>query len=150
MVRYLNWIRWNLSRWKWTVICIFGIVHITYILAYADLKQSSLIPLFLLFPPRIFYVSHDSQDLKIFSYIARDGSSNSFRCNVFKSKKKVAEHLKCKKSLLLSLFLCVSLPDSVYRLFFLWMAFILILLYVTVNVVLGHLSMWPLIKLLCW
>ncbi|XP_038827264.1 carboxyl-terminal PDZ ligand of neuronal nitric oxide synthase protein [Salvelinus namaycush] len=37
---------------------------------------------------RIFYVSHDSQDLKIFSYIARDGSNNSFRCNVFKSKKK--------------------------------------------------------------
>ncbi|XP_073427700.1 carboxyl-terminal PDZ ligand of neuronal nitric oxide synthase protein-like isoform X1 [Dendrobates tinctorius] len=37
---------------------------------------------------RIFYVSHDSQDLKIFSYIARDGSSNTFRCNVFKSKKK--------------------------------------------------------------
>lgn len=38
---------------------------------------------------RIFYVSHDSQDLKIFSYIARDGASNIFRCNVFKSKKKV-------------------------------------------------------------
>ncbi|XP_063288890.1 carboxyl-terminal PDZ ligand of neuronal nitric oxide synthase protein-like [Pelobates fuscus] len=37
---------------------------------------------------RIFYVSHDSQDLKIFSYIARDGSSNTFKCNVFKSKKK--------------------------------------------------------------
>ncbi|XP_043914529.1 carboxyl-terminal PDZ ligand of neuronal nitric oxide synthase protein-like [Protopterus annectens] len=37
---------------------------------------------------RIFYVSHDSQDLKIFSYIARDGTSNTFRCNVFKSKKK--------------------------------------------------------------
>ncbi|XP_042252203.1 carboxyl-terminal PDZ ligand of neuronal nitric oxide synthase protein [Thunnus thynnus] len=37
---------------------------------------------------RIFYVSHDSQDLKIFSYIARDGTNNSFRCNVFKSKKK--------------------------------------------------------------
>ncbi|XP_028457135.1 carboxyl-terminal PDZ ligand of neuronal nitric oxide synthase protein isoform X2 [Perca flavescens] len=37
---------------------------------------------------RIFYVSHDSQDLKIFSYIARDGPNNSFRCNVFKSKKK--------------------------------------------------------------
>ncbi|XP_078497973.1 carboxyl-terminal PDZ ligand of neuronal nitric oxide synthase protein-like [Lissotriton helveticus] len=37
---------------------------------------------------RIFYVSHDSQDLKIFSYIARDGPSNTFRCNVFKSKKK--------------------------------------------------------------
>ncbi|XP_068445671.1 carboxyl-terminal PDZ ligand of neuronal nitric oxide synthase protein isoform X2 [Clinocottus analis] len=37
---------------------------------------------------RIFYVSHDSQDLKIFSYIARDGQSNLFRCNVFKSKKK--------------------------------------------------------------
>ncbi|XP_062853144.1 carboxyl-terminal PDZ ligand of neuronal nitric oxide synthase protein isoform X2 [Trichomycterus rosablanca] len=37
---------------------------------------------------RIFYVSHDSQDLKIFSYIARDGQTNVFRCNVFKSKKK--------------------------------------------------------------
>ncbi|XP_036410530.1 carboxyl-terminal PDZ ligand of neuronal nitric oxide synthase protein-like isoform X2 [Megalops cyprinoides] len=37
---------------------------------------------------RIFYVSHDSQDLKIFSYIARDGQSNIFHCNVFKSKKK--------------------------------------------------------------
>ncbi|KAF4519617.1 hypothetical protein B566_EDAN003784 [Ephemera danica] len=37
---------------------------------------------------RIFYVSHDSQDLKIFSYIARDGASNGFKCNVFKSNKK--------------------------------------------------------------
>nr|CAB3264407.1 dystrophin-like protein 1 [Phallusia mammillata] len=37
---------------------------------------------------RIFYVSHDSHDLKIWSYIARDGSSNVFRCNVFKSTKK--------------------------------------------------------------
>ncbi|CAD1480594.1 unnamed protein product, partial [Heterotrigona itama] len=36
----------------------------------------------------IFYVSHDSHDLKIFSYIARDGSSNTFKCNVFKSSKK--------------------------------------------------------------
>ena len=38
---------------------------------------------------RIFYVSHDSQDLKIFSYIARDGASNVFKCNVFKAYKKV-------------------------------------------------------------
>ncbi|XP_061654436.1 carboxyl-terminal PDZ ligand of neuronal nitric oxide synthase protein-like isoform X2 [Phyllopteryx taeniolatus] len=37
---------------------------------------------------RIFYVSHDAQDLKIFSYIARDGDGDSFRCNVFKSKRK--------------------------------------------------------------
>ncbi|XP_046884293.1 carboxyl-terminal PDZ ligand of neuronal nitric oxide synthase protein [Hypomesus transpacificus] len=37
---------------------------------------------------RIFYVSHDAQDLKIFSYIARDGKSNNFHCNVFKSKRK--------------------------------------------------------------
>ena len=33
---------------------------------------------------RIFYVSHDSHDLKIWSYISREGSSNRFRCNVFK------------------------------------------------------------------
>ncbi|PIC21462.1 hypothetical protein B9Z55_026286 [Caenorhabditis nigoni] len=38
---------------------------------------------------RIFYVSHDSQDLQIFSYIARDGASNTFKCNVFKCSKKV-------------------------------------------------------------
>ncbi|XP_026051842.1 carboxyl-terminal PDZ ligand of neuronal nitric oxide synthase protein-like [Carassius auratus] len=37
---------------------------------------------------RIFYVSHDSQDLKIFSYIARDNKNNVFHCNVFKSKRK--------------------------------------------------------------
>ncbi|KAF5303688.1 hypothetical protein FQR65_LT00832 [Abscondita terminalis] len=40
---------------------------------------------------RIFYVSHDSQDLKIFSYIARDGNSNVFKCAVFKSNKKNRE-----------------------------------------------------------
>uniref|UniRef100_A0A673AHL8 Nitric oxide synthase 1 (neuronal) adaptor protein b n=1 Tax=Sphaeramia orbicularis TaxID=375764 RepID=A0A673AHL8_9TELE len=33
------------------------------------------------------HLSHDSY-LKIFSYIARDGQSNIFRCNVFKSKRK--------------------------------------------------------------
>lgn len=54
---------------------------------------------------RIFYVSHDSQDLKIFSYIARDGSSNSFRCNVFKSKKKVQQkkvHPDCRHAQLMT------------------------------------------------
>lgn len=39
---------------------------------------------------RIFYVSHDSSDLKIFSYIARDGSTDRFKCMVFKSNKKVS------------------------------------------------------------
>ncbi|KAL2739723.1 carboxyl-terminal PDZ ligand of neuronal nitric oxide synthase protein isoform X1 [Vespula maculifrons] len=43
---------------------------------------------------RIFYVSHDSHDLKIFSYIARDGSSNTFKCNVFKSSKKIKDEKK--------------------------------------------------------
>ncbi|KFD48622.1 LOW QUALITY PROTEIN: hypothetical protein M513_10477 [Trichuris suis] len=38
---------------------------------------------------RIFYVSHDSQDLQIFSYIARDGVNNTFKCNVFKCSKKM-------------------------------------------------------------
>ncbi|GBO99613.1 Carboxyl-terminal PDZ ligand of neuronal nitric oxide synthase protein [Eumeta japonica] len=40
---------------------------------------------------RIFYVSHDSSDLKIFSYIARDGATNVFKCNVFKSNKKLKD-----------------------------------------------------------
>ncbi|XP_033105132.1 capon-like protein [Anneissia japonica] len=37
---------------------------------------------------RVFYVSHDSQELRIFSYIARDSQTNVFKCNVFKSTKK--------------------------------------------------------------
>lgn len=40
---------------------------------------------------RIFYVSHDSSDLKIFSYIARDGATDRFKCMVFKSNKKVSK-----------------------------------------------------------
>ncbi|CAF4814463.1 unnamed protein product [Rotaria socialis] len=36
---------------------------------------------------RVFYVSHDSQDLKIFSFIGRDNTTNAFRCNVFKAYK---------------------------------------------------------------
>ncbi|CAH8681034.1 unnamed protein product [Schistosoma haematobium] len=51
------------------------------------IHQSNL----LLYHPiyRIFYVSHDSQDLKIFSYIARDSRTSVFRCNVFKAYKKL-------------------------------------------------------------
>ncbi|CAH8874127.1 unnamed protein product [Trichobilharzia szidati] len=51
------------------------------------MHQSNL----LLYHPiyRIFYVSHDSQDLKIFSYIARDSRTSVFRCNVFKAYKKL-------------------------------------------------------------
>jgi carboxyl-terminal PDZ ligand of neuronal nitric oxide synthase protein len=43
--------------------------------------------IFLFVNYRIFYVSHDSLDLHIFSYIARDG--NAFKCLVFKSAKQV-------------------------------------------------------------
>ncbi|CAG7829631.1 unnamed protein product [Allacma fusca] len=39
---------------------------------------------------RIFYVSHDSQDVKIFSYIARETSSSVFHCVVFKASNKVS------------------------------------------------------------
>lgn len=37
---------------------------------------------------RIFYVSHDSMDLKIFSYITKDNFDNQFRCSVFKAYRK--------------------------------------------------------------
>ena len=56
---------------------------------------------------RIFYVSHDSQDLKIFSYIARDGSTNVFKCNVFKAYKKV-----CSKNWLPNIHIMVTLSES--------------------------------------
>ena len=52
----------------------------------------SLLWLLMIF--RVFYVSHDSQDLKVFSYICKDKDTGvdhvkSFKCNVFKSYKKV-------------------------------------------------------------
>lgn len=37
---------------------------------------------------RIFYVSHDSQDLQVWSYIAQDTATQEFKCCVFKSFKK--------------------------------------------------------------
>ena len=36
---------------------------------------------------RIFYVSHDSQDLQIFSFISKD--DDVFKCSVFKASNKV-------------------------------------------------------------
>ncbi|KAL3075366.1 hypothetical protein niasHS_014532 [Heterodera schachtii] len=39
---------------------------------------------------RIYYVAHDLYDPQIFSYVARDGASNSFKCNVFKCVEKRA------------------------------------------------------------
>ena len=43
--------------------------------------------LFLLVLHRIFYVSHDSQDLQIFSFISKE--EDVFRCSVFKASNKV-------------------------------------------------------------
>lgn len=44
------------------------------------------------FHRRVFYVAHDSQDPQIFSYVARDGASNTFKCNVFKCAEQVNIH----------------------------------------------------------
>ena len=44
---------------------------------------------FELYLSSVFYVSHDSQDLKIFSFIVRDYNNNAFRCHVFKESRKV-------------------------------------------------------------
>lgn len=38
---------------------------------------------------RIFYVCHDSLDLKTFGCITQDGAQDSLDCHVFQSKKKV-------------------------------------------------------------
>ncbi|KAL3309027.1 hypothetical protein Ciccas_012431 [Cichlidogyrus casuarinus] len=41
---------------------------------------------------RVFYVSHDSRDLNVFSYIARDSPQNGFVCVVFKSPRQVSSY----------------------------------------------------------
>nr|CAD2145909.1 unnamed protein product [Meloidogyne enterolobii] len=57
---------------------------------------------------RVFYVAHDSYDLQIFCYVARDGASNSFKCNVFKCPDKLQQ----KKKVLLE-----SIPSLLYIIF---------------------------------
>ena len=42
---------------------------------------------FIFLHSRIFYVSHDSQDLQIFSFISKD--DDVFKCSVFKASNKV-------------------------------------------------------------
>lgn len=64
---------------------------------------------------RIFYVSHDSHDLKIFSYIARDGSSNTFKCNVFKSSKKVSYNSSTLCNTFVSLLISPSFPHRAHK-----------------------------------
>lgn len=56
---------------------------------FTGMRKSYKKKIYFIFYCRVFYVSHDSQDLKIFSFIARDNVNNSFRCNVFKANKKV-------------------------------------------------------------
>ncbi|OQV11477.1 putative Dystrophin-like protein 1 [Hypsibius exemplaris] len=47
---------------------------------------------------RIFYVSHDSQDLNVFSYIVRENLNDNLRCIVFKARRK-AEAMQIVKTI---------------------------------------------------
>lgn len=47
---------------------------------------------------KIFYVSHDSRDKKIYSYIYRDPVDDSFKCSVFKGRKK-RHSLRCVRTI---------------------------------------------------
>ncbi|KAL3308272.1 Carboxyl-terminal PDZ ligand of neuronal nitric oxide synthase protein [Cichlidogyrus casuarinus] len=66
---------------------------------------------------RIFYVSHDSQDLKIFSYIARDSKTSIFRCNVFKAYKKVGFGAKYGRSRLVTILQAMRIVRTVGQAF---------------------------------
>ena len=47
---------------------------------------------------KIFYVSHDSRDKKIYSYIYRDPVDDSFKCSVFKGRRK-RHSLRCVRTI---------------------------------------------------
>ena len=55
-------------------------------------RITSVVVQFKLFPRifRVFYVSHDSQDALILSYVFRNGGSNTFCCSVFKAYTEVS------------------------------------------------------------
>ena len=63
---------------------------------------------------RIFYVSHDSHDHLIFSYIACDDAADKFQCCVFKAHKKVCE---------LACIYCCSICSNIVVTFETWMQF---------------------------
>ena len=47
---------------------------------------------------KIFYVSHDSRDKKIYSYIYRDPVDDAFKCSVFKGRRK-RHSLRCVRTI---------------------------------------------------
>ena len=85
-VHYYQTERYSIGEIIWDIPTSYLISVLSLSCQHASLNLPSPLSLLL---SRIFYVSHDSQDMKIFSYITREVPDNTFRCNVFKAYKKV-------------------------------------------------------------
>lgn len=85
--------------------CVFHPSFNPALLAVEWLYSAFIINNFILLHSRIFYVSHDSQDLQIFSFISKD--DDIFKCSVFKASNKVLTVNITSKQVFLKIFLMV-------------------------------------------
>ena len=86
-LRFSNFLLLVNFKSKQLRFCVFDPSFNPALLAVEGLYSAFIINNFILLHSRIFYVSHDSQDLQIFSFISKD--DDIFKCSVFKASNKV-------------------------------------------------------------
>lgn len=84
--RTLQWFLNSVSLLYWNIF--ESTISLSFVFSFQKKKQEIEVTEIMSHPiNRIFYVSHDSQDLQIFSFISKE--EDVFRCSVFKANTKV-------------------------------------------------------------
>lgn len=85
-LRTLQWFLNSVSLLYWNIF--ESTISLSFVFSFQKKKQEFEVTEIMSHPiNRIFYVSHDSQDLQIFSFISKE--EDVFRCSVFKANTKV-------------------------------------------------------------
>ena len=85
-LRTLQWFLNSVGLLYWNIF--ESTISLSFVFSFQKKKQEFEVTEIMSHPiNRIFYVSHDSQDLQIFSFISKE--EDVFRCSVFKANTKV-------------------------------------------------------------